>query len=1117
MQRLTDIITATDPALRDQSLDVACAGLSLDDLLAECAELDSFRRGSENLYDRVRALFFLYAIHRFHIPLRLADGAASTQRGSGLIPFQGFEHLLHRRFEEAIDAFLSVQESAGPCDGICSALATTYHRLAFQTLADQVRRSVRSVRGNQWMFRMGHPADQPLRLRPELLKRNEGGTYPILRERTPVRMDLTHSAWSDIFFLGMDFPDGARVLNVSIDLGVHGRDGATRPPVEAYLRVIEEPVLRLTSVDLGASSDITHLAEVFDFAKDYLGLLKAAVIASGIVPPGLEGSGQSLAELLSRIAGPGRGLELVSSVNNIPKGSRLAVSTNLLAALISVAMRATGQAASLTGPLQEGERRLVLARALLGEWLGGSGGGWQDSGGVWPGMKLIEGVAASEGDAEFGISRGRLMPRHRVLDAADASPETRRKLQESLVLVHGGMAQNVGPILEMVTEKYLLRSEAEWKGRGEALGILDEILGALRTGDIRSVGAVTTKNFQGPIQTIIPWASTHYTESLIEQVRAEFGSSFWGFWMLGGMSGGGMGFIFAPERKAEAQRRLQEIMSATKRELEHALPFAMEPVVYDFAINEHGTFADLVDGADALMPPGYYALTVPSLLRQEMRSLSPLRRAELDRFGAACRTKPELRGMVQTLFDALLPRGKDESANDQTLAALLDRNGFDRAQHEQIRADLKDGRIGLAQNRLPASAVIEDVRAEDVIDASRGTAADSKKETEWRALGMDSLRRGEVAVVTLAAGAGSRWTQGAGVVKALHPFSKLGGRHRTFVETHLAKSRKMSREAGMALPHVFTTSYLTHAPTAEFLARQKNYGYEGPLVLSQGKSVGLRMVPTVRDLRFAWEEMPQQMLDEQQQKVRDSLRAALIGWARQTGEASDYTDNLPLQCLHPVGHWFEVPNLFRNGVLATLLRERPQLKHLFLHNIDTLGADVDPAMLGRHIDGGAGLTFEVITRRLEDRGGGLARVNGRVRLVEGLAMPREEAEFGLTYYNSNSCWIDVEQLLGVFALTRADLADEAKVAAAIRLLAAKMPTYVTIKDVKKRWGHGQEDVFPVAQFEKLWVDMTGLSEMESRFIVVPRARGQQLKDQAQLDGWLRDGSAAYVERLCQWE
>ncbi len=1114
MQPLTHIITSADPAVRNQSLDAACANLSVTDLLRQCAELDAFRRRRENLYERVRALSFLYALHRFHLPARFFQSTnAAPGASAGLVPFRGYEHLLRRRFEEAIDHFLSVQETEGPSDAICSALAAAYHRLAFQTLADQVRRSVRSVRGNQWMFRMGHPADQPLRLRPELLRRQEpDGSYPILRERTPVRMDLTHSAWSDIFFLGMDYPEGAKVLNISIDLGVHHRDAAPRPPVEAYLRVLEEPVLRLTSVDLGTTVDITHLAEVFDFAKDYLGLLKAAVIASGIVPPGIEGSGQSLAELLSRIVGRGRGLEIVSSVNRIPKGSRLAVSTTLLAALVSVCMRATGQAVSLTGPLQEHERRLVLARALLGEWLGGSGGGWQDSGGVWPGMKLIEGVVAGEGDPEWGISRGRLLPRHRILDSADASPETRRKLQESLVLVHGGMAQHVGPILEMVTEKYLLRSAAEWRGRQEALGLLDEILAALQQGDVRAVGAVTTRNFEGPIQTIIPWASSFYTETLIERVRAELADHFWGFWMLGGMSGGGMGFIFAPEKRAEAQQRLEEIMSATKRELQHAFPFAMEPVVYDFAINENGTVADLLSGPGALMPPGYYALTVPALLRQELRTLSPLRRAELDKFGAACRTKPDLRGMVQNLFDALLPRSEAETADGQSLGALLEQHGFDRLQHEQIRADLKEGRIGLAQNRLPPSAVIEDVKPGDLTHL----AAIKSDSSDLASLGLQALARGEVALVTLAAGAGSRWTQGAGVVKALHPFCKLAGRHRTFIETHLAKSRRIARLVGLAPPHVFTTSYLTHTPIAEFLERQNNYRYEGPLLLSPGRSVGLRLVPTVRDLRFAWEEMPQQVLDEQQQKVRDSLRAALIGWARQAGEASDYTDNLPWQCLHPVGHWYEVPNLLRNGVLAQLCHARPQLKYLFLHNIDTLGADLDPALLGFHIASGAGLTFEVITRRIEDRGGGLARLNGRVRLVEGLALPREEAEFVLTYYNSNSCWIDLDKLLGAFALDRAGLSDEATVTSAVRALAAKMPTYVTLKEVKKRWGHGQEDVFPVTQFEKLWVDMTGLPEVESRFVVVPRLRGQQLKDQAQLDGWLRDGSAVYVESLGQW-
>jgi hypothetical protein len=35
--------------------------------------------------------------------------------------------------------------------------------------------------------------------------------------------------------------------------------------------------------------------------------------------------------------------------------------------------------------------------------------------------------------------------------------------------------------------------------------------------------------------------------------------------------------------------------------------------------------------------------------------------------------------------------------------------------------------------------------------------------------------------------------------------------------------------------------------------------------------------------------------------------------------------------------------------------------------------------------------------------------------------------------------------------------------------------------------------------------------------VVPRRRGQQLKDPAQLDGWLREGTAAYVESLGRWD
>jgi hypothetical protein len=79
-----------------------------------------------------------------------------------------------------------------------------------------------------------------------------------------------------------------------------------------------------------------------------------------------------------------------------------------------------------------------------------------------------------------------------------------------------------------------------------------------------------------------------------------------------------------------------------------------------------------------------------------------------------------------------------------------------------------------------------------------------------------------------------------------------------------------------------------------------------------------------------------------------------------------------------------------------------------------------------------------------------------------------------------------------------------------------MPSYVTLKDVKKRWGNGQEDVFPVTQFEKLWGDITAVPGLDCRYAVVPRLRGQQLKDVSQLDGWWRDSSAIYVDSQCEW-
>ena len=1109
MNPFLETITGQDPAARNRPFDAICDALNPEELLQACGELEAFRRNATNLYERVRATLFLYAAHRFYLSESEAFG------DTGAIPYEGFADLLERRFEEAIAQFLSAMDRDRPNGSLFSALSDAYHHLSFQTLTDQVRRSVRASRGNQWMFRVGHAEDHPLRIQPELLSHNRDGLlYPVLAESTPVRLDLSHSGWSDIFFLGMDFPEGARVLNISVDLGVYGRDTGVRPPVEAYVRVIPEPLLRLTSVDLGATKDITELSDLFNFGNDYLGLLKAGVIASGIIPPSFEGTHYSLGRILAHATAPGMGVELVTKVNDIPKGSRLAVSTSLLASIISVLMRATGQTRSVEGALPEAERRLVASRAILGEWLGGSGGGWQDSGGVWRGLKVIEGALASEGDPEHGVSRGCLLPRHRLLDEKDLHPEVTERLARSLVLLHGGMAQNVGPILEMVTEKYLLRGEDEWRARLSMREIFDGILEGLKSGDVRAVAANTTRNWEGPLKTIIPWVTNPFTETIISRARELLRDDFWGFLMLGGMSGGGMAMFVAPDRQASFRDQVLEIMRSTKRELEDALPFAMDPLVYSFQVNDTGTTARLRAGEHALMPARYYALQTPQLVSQAPEEVPYLRRAELDHFTAhlseAGETFGMLRTVVSSLFRVASPASQAERLEWDAEAERTKReNGFDPVLHEQIRADLRGGRIGLAYNRLPVETEIEDVAPGDVTIL--------EDEGSCRTLGEEALSDGRVAVMTLGAGVGSRWTAGAGVIKAVNAFVEFGGRHRSFLETHLAKTRRSAERYGVPFQHVVSTSYLTHGPIQKHLRLNDHYGYEGPVVLSPGRSIGQRMVPTVRDLVFLWEEMPQETLDEQKQKVREAVRGALIGWAREHGEGSDYVDNVPIQRFHPPGHWYEVPNMFRNGVLARLLSENPQLETIMLHNIDTLGADLEPSALGLHLQSGNALTFEVVPRRISDRGGGLARVNGRVRILEGLAQPREEDELRLRYYNSLTTWIQIDPLLELFGLERADLGGaDGKIGEAVRRVGQHLPTYVTIKDVKRRWGHGQEDVYPVAQFEKLWGDMTGLADCRCGFLAVPRRRGQQLKDPDELDPWVNDGSKDYVSGLCDF-
>ena len=1065
---LIETILSENTALRNRSINLLVKDKDLNDLLKITKELEAFRTSCENLYHKVRATLFLFFIHRFC----LQENPKISPHGE--IPFEGVKAAYDRDFEKAIGIYLAEIKKRGfPDSSICSALADAYYKLSFKNLLNQVKRSISHTGENFHLFNSKGLDDYPFTTPPDLTVTDSAtGVYPVLMETCPVRLDPSHSGWSDIFFLGMDFPEGARVVNISINLKVHGSDGEILPPCECYSRFISEPVIHLVSVDLKSSKKISTLKELYNFGNDYLSLLKAGVVASGIVPPCFEGKPIELSDILCRLLNKRGGIEIVTRVNGIPKGSRLAVSTTLLATIITNLMRFSGQIKNLAGSILEEERRTVASRAILGEWLGGSGGGWQDSGGLWPGSKVITGKKAEKGCPEFGVSRGCLLPQHNLLSRNELPLKVEEKILNSLVLIHGGISQNVGTILEMVTEKYLLKYEKEWNARLKGITFFEEIVRALKSGEMKELGSLTTSDWEGPLQQIIPWVNNAFTEDLISRVRKQFGDDYWGFLMLGGMSGGGMAFIVNPEVRNKFKKTIVAIMGDLKSLYDSSLPFIINPVVYDFECNHEGIVSHLLTGEKATMP-----------------DLHP--------------------GPGENTNDCL------ESNMLMNTAEIMEKYGFDRTSHEHMKDMLKRGEIGLRKNRLSVTTSIDNVSKDDISHLENEFA-----DPQWYKLGVAALKRKEVATVSFAGGLGSRWASGSAVVKPVNPFLKLAGRYRTFLEIHLAKSRKTSELSGHRAPHIFTTSYLTHHAIENFLKQFNFFDYQGPLYLSPAKTIGHRVYPMERDLRFFWEEQLQQKLDENVQKVQDDLRHALIQWSKSRGEGEDYTENKDILRFNPPGHWYEIPNLIKNGLMAKLLKGNPGLKYLFCHNIDTLGANLDPRLLGKHIISQACLSFEVTPRRIKDQGGGLAKVNGHIRLIEGLALPREEDEYRLTYYNSLTNWITIDSLLDFFGLDRELLLEaeyrpecRQKIIEAIQQIEKKIPTYITIKDVKYIWGNGQEDVYPVAQFEKLWGDMSSMQDLSVHYIAVSRFRGQQLKEPSCLDMWCMDGSLDYLKNI----
>ncbi len=193
----------------------------------------------------------------------------------------------------------------------------------------------------------------------------------IVWARAPARLDIG-GGWTDTPPYALE--NGGCVINAAVDLN-------GQPPIQVYARIIEEPEIRITSIDHGTRLNLNSFDELLDFREptSTFGLAKAALALSGLAPDRAEWPA-GVRDMRSLLEIFGGGIEL-TTLAAIPSGSGLGTSSIMGAVLIAALARLTGR--ELT------DRELFHSVLQLEQELT-TGGGWQDQiGGSLPGVKMI--------------------------------------------------------------------------------------------------------------------------------------------------------------------------------------------------------------------------------------------------------------------------------------------------------------------------------------------------------------------------------------------------------------------------------------------------------------------------------------------------------------------------------------------------------------------------------------------------------------------------------------------------------------------------------------------------------------------------------------------------------
>jgi len=263
--------------------------------------------------------------------------------------------------------------------------------------------------------------------------------------------------------------------------------------------------------------------------------------------------------------------------------------------------------------------------------------------------------------------------------------------------------------------------------------------------------------------------------------------------------------------------------------------------------------------------------------------------------------------------------------------SLLERYRFDR---ERFASEVQRAVSGEAG---PESALVRG----SIVPAPGTVEVDyaSDAAVEAREIGQRALARGEVAVLVLNGGMATRF---GGVVKGtVEVFDGL-----SLIALKARHVLKVGAKYGKIPPLVLMNSFATGQATAEHLARHERFGLPEPDLLVFHQSISIRLTPDGK---------------------------LFVG---SDGKPSYYAP----------GHGDFFAAIRETGTLDRL-RDRG-IRVIAFCNVDNLGATVDPVLVGMHLAGKFGMTFELTVRRRDasggwDAGGAPVLVDGAAKVVEG--------------------------------------------------------------------------------------------------------------------------------------